>query len=104
MSSPPYCSFLLLTAYQFVLVVILSKCEGYGIDTGVTSRLGDLVFGDDINHLESCKLKLQTFINSVKDAAEQFGLQINRNKRKSMATSRSPLYIKCGDDQIEKVV
>jgi hypothetical protein len=90
----------------FILVVdnILSNCEGYGIDIGEPARLEDLDFADDISLLETCKLRLQTFINSVKDAAEQFGLKINTNKTKSMATSGSPLDIKCGDDRIEQVV
>ena len=57
-----------LSPLLFILVVdyILSNCEGYGIDIGEPARLGELDFADDISLLETCKLRLQTFIKSVK--------------------------------------
>ena len=59
----------------------------YRIDIGEPIRLGDLDFADDISPLKTFRLRLQTFINSFKDTAEQFGLKINTNKTKSMGTS-----------------
>ena len=45
---------------RIILVVdyILSKCEGYEIDIGELARLVDLDLADDINLLETCKLRL----------------------------------------------
>ena len=55
----------------------------YRIDIGEPIRLGDLDFADDISPLKTFRLRLQTFINSFKDTAEQFGLKINTNKTKA---------------------
>ncbi|XP_065557815.1 uncharacterized protein LOC136025756 [Artemia franciscana] len=85
--------------YKFVLRSINS--------TGLSPNdclLSDLDFADDIAIFKTCKSQLQALLMSVQQKAEGFGLNTNTSKTKGMATSNSPLNIKCNDKDVEQVV
>ncbi|XP_065565800.1 uncharacterized protein LOC136030659 [Artemia franciscana] len=66
--------------------------------------LSDLDFADDIAIFETCKSPLQPLLTTVQQKSEGFGLNINANKTKGMATSDSPMNIKCNDNDVEKML
>ena len=66
--------------------------------------LSDLDFANDIAILETCKSRFQALLLSVQQKAEGFGLNINANKTKGMATSGSPMNIKYSDNDVEQVI
>ena len=53
---------------------------------------GDVDFADDISLIQSCKQKLQHYLNQVRDATKPFGLKINANETKSNANTESRKY------------
>ncbi|XP_065570336.1 uncharacterized protein LOC136033517 [Artemia franciscana] len=54
--------------------------------------------------MERNKAKLQDLLNTIPENASRLGLKINTVKTKSIATTDSPLDMKCGDSAIEQVV
>ena len=64
----------------------------------------DLELADNITILKTYLSWLQALLLSIEQRAEGFGLNINPSKTKSMATSSSPMNIKCGNNDVELVV
>ena len=95
-----------LSPLLFVLVIdyVLRDCTGFSIQIGEAKKLADLDFADDIAMMERNKAKLQDLLNTIRENARRLGLKINTEKTKSMATTNSPLDMKCGDSTIEQVV
>ncbi|XP_065565962.1 uncharacterized protein LOC136030845 [Artemia franciscana] len=54
--------------------------------------------------MEANKERLQDLLEVIREKASLLGLKINSDKTKSMATSDSPLGLKCGDNTVEQVV
>ena len=61
-------------------------------------------FADSIALIESNKTKLQDLLNTISENPGEFGLKINTEKTKSMATTDSPVTMKCGDSIVEQIV
>ena len=95
-----------LSPLLFVLVIdyVLRDCTGFGIQICDNKRLADLDFADDITLMEANKERLQDLLEVIREKASLLGLKINSDKTKSMATSDSPLGLKCGDNTVEQVV
>jgi hypothetical protein len=95
-----------LSPLLFVLVIdyVLRDCTGFSIQLRDNKLLADLDFVDDIILMETKKKKLQDLLDVIREKASLIGLKVNSGKTKSMATSDSPLDIRCGDTAVEQVV
>ena len=93
-----------LSPFLFVIVMDYILRQSSGIGVKISSRLiSDLDFADDVVLLEEAKLRLQLLLDAIDEKAEKMGLAVNVSKTKSMATSDSPLILKCKNKTIEQV-
>ena len=93
-----------LSPFLFVIVMdyILRQSSGCGVK--ISSRqISDLDFADDVVLLEEAKQRLQLLLDAIDEKAEKVGLAVNVSKTKSMATSDSPLILKCKGKAIDQV-
>ncbi|XP_065565740.1 uncharacterized protein LOC136030600 [Artemia franciscana] len=63
-----------------------------------------LNFDDDIAILDTCKTRLQELLSNIQQKVDGFRLKVNVSKIKGVATSDSPMKIKCSDNDEEQVV
>ena len=89
---------------MIIIDFIPHKSVTNGIKLSAKVTVGDLDFADDITMLQLCKQRLQEHLNRVSEKASQLGLRINSSKTKTIATTYSPFYIRCGSKEIEQVV
>ena len=93
-----------LSLFRFVIVMDCILRQSSDIGVKITSRqISDLDFADDVVLLEEAKLRLQLLLDAIDQKSEKMGLVVNVSKIKSMATSDSPLILKCKDKTIEQV-
>ena len=63
-----------------------------------------LNFDDDIAILDTCKTRLQELLSNIQQKVDGFRLKVNVSKIKGVATSDSPMKIKCSDNDEEQAV
>ena len=88
--------------FEIIMDYVLRQSSGSGVKI-ISRQISDLDFADDVVFLEEAKQRLQLLLDNVTDKAEKLGLIVNIDSSKSMATSNSPLILRCKDKDIQKV-